>query len=1249
MERRKPKFGSREQQILFLLGLLVSLPFFAPGQMQRANHAKWQTVTCDSATAGRSPLFVTDGVVGNTNAWKSSGAGPHWAIITLPLPVTLGSAQLFLGADDSGATTNFSLQYLADSSWVNIPGASFTNNTATVLNVAFDSPVTASQLRFYSSDASVTVREIALFATNGAPSPIGTDVSLNVAKKCSITASSVAGTNFAKLAIDGYAGSDFGWWQTANINGPHTLEVTFPVATRIGSAHIYSGSATTAAVSTLTLEYWNGSAWVATPGGSVSGNTQKELNIAFTSPVSTTRVRLNIPGNGTQIVRELAVFAASTGITGYPLWTDVVNNDPPKTVWETFGDGFWSLINRANGDALIASMNGASQATPATNAAQQFQCLYNYDSDTFRLRNRQGGGCLSAQNAGTTPGASAIKSEFHNLPHELWRFEDMGGGYYRIVNAWSGLALQADGVAPTTVTLETASTNAAQQWQFGFQMIYPKKGTASYDEEWARFGASWNYIWSRNPNAALPPQVVFSPMHWNGASIESLPQYFPGWRTDEKPLTFLGFNEPDLSGQANMTVDSAISLWPQLEAADLPLASPATSWALGSWLTNFYAQADGLGYRVDYTAVHWYSFPSADGFINHLQSIYNIWKRPIWITEFSSSGSGVWSDEDNYRFLAEFLWRAEGLDWLRRYAVYSFKTDPPANPWDRTSPHSAVFKADGVTLNPFGELYVAWDGDRTVREATPYLLHNKGASFRIGNSGSTVATLYNIRVSDVTVQWQLVPAPTNGRYYLQSLGDGRRLRWNGTTLDIAATATLGTAVEWTYALDSNGYYFIDHPATGQRLRMNRVNDGSNAPTSVTLLMTTAGTVNDNTRWRFIKPYVPITLKAAPGDGLVALSWTGFSGATNYAVKRSNVSGGPYETVAETVSTNVTDVGLSNGSTYYYVVATAVPGGSSQNSSEISAQPQPRAYAVNSGGGAVGPFAADSSFTGGSTSSTTKSIDLTGVADAGAPESVYQTQRHGNHSYTFAGLTLGANYKVRLHFAEYFWTTYGQRVFNVAINGNQVLTNFDIIFAAGASGKAVIRDFTTTPNGSGQIVIQFTTVVDNAKVSGIEILLAAPAAPTGLIANSTGNSQITLNWNPAIGATSYAVKRANTNGGPYQFIASAASTNYSDTGLSNGVTYYYVVSAVNAGGESLNSNQAGTVTPPVLVSSFSGGGLTLSWPATAGGPQLYSAPSLSPPIVWTLVTNVPVEQGSVLSVSVPIPVSDTNRFFRLKYE
>jgi hypothetical protein len=86
-------------------------------------------------------------------------------------------------------------------------------------------------------------------------------------------------------------------------------------------------------------------------------------------------------------------------------------------------------------------------------------------------------------------------------------------------------------------------------------------------------------------------------------------------------------------------------------------------------------------------------------------------------------------------------------------------------------------------------------------------------------------------------------------------------------------------------------------------------------------------------------------------------------------------------------------------------------------------------------------------------------------------------------------------------------------------------------------------------------------------------VAPPAAPTGLTATA-GKKRIALAWNASSGAASYKVKRSTVNGGPYSVIAPAVTaTTYTNTGLRSGTTYYYVVSAANAAGESPNSNQA----------------------------------------------------------------------------
>jgi O-glycosyl hydrolase/fibronectin type 3 domain-containing protein len=324
------------------------------------------------------------------------------------------------------------------------------------------------------------------------------------------------------------------------------------------------------------------------------------------------------------------------------------------------------------------------------------------------------------------------------------------------------------------------------------------------------------------------------------------------------------------------------------------------------------------------------------------------------------------------------------------------------------------------------------------------------------------------------------------------------------------------------------------------------------------------------------PPVPTGLSATAGNTQVQLSWTASTGATAYDLKRSTVSGSGYATITSPTGTSYTNTGLTNGTTYYYVVAAKNAGGSSANSAQVSATPSAPVgglVKINAGGPAASPFIADANFTGGTPfTNWTGAIDTTGLTSP-APQAVYQSERFGAMTYTMGGLTAGTSYKVRLHMCENYFTTTGSRTFNVAINGTTVLANFDIFAAAGAIHKGVIREFTVAANGSGQEVIVFTNVVNNGLVNGIEVVSASspPAAPTGLSATA-GATQVALAWTASSGATSYNVKRSTVSGSGYATVSSPTATSYTNTGLTNGTSYYYVVTAVSSGGESGNSSQ-----------------------------------------------------------------------------
>src|SRR5204862_3597111 len=115
---------------------------------------------------------------------------------------------------------------------------------------------------------------------------------------------------------------------------------------------------------------------------------------------------------------------------------------------------------------------------------------------------------------------------------------------------------------------------------------------------------------------------------------------------------------------------------------------------------------------------------------------------------------------------------------------------------------------------------------------------------------------------------------------------------------------------------------------------------------------------------------------------------------------------------------------------------------------------------------------------------------------------------------------------------------------------------------------------------------------------------APPAPPSALTASAGNREVSLTWASSARATNYLVRRASAPGGPYTVVATVVGTSHQDTGLENGRTSYYVVTAANAGGESAPSaeTQATPVEPPEAPTDVT---------ATAGNNQVLVAWSAVP--------------------------------------
>lgn len=418
----------------------------------------------------------------------------------------------------------------------------------------------------------------------------------------------------------------------------------------------------------------------------------------------------------------------------------------------------------------------------------------------------------------------------------------------------------------------------------------------------------------------------------------------------------------------------------------------------------------------------------------------------------------------------------------------------------------------------------------------------------IGTLGGADSYGYAVNNNNIVVGWSYTSGNTARHAFY----------WDGTSMH-----DIGVIAVYSYAYGVNNENQIVGISGGQAFlysggAMINLNSVLPANSGWDLIEATAindagqivgyGTINGNEHAFLLTPQTAPTPPAAPTNltaagslGQVTLTWSGSSGATSYNVYRATSSGNESLYQSGVSTTSLSDTAVTGGTTYYYKVTAVDSAGESGRSNEASAAPTvpaaTQSVSINCGGGATGSFVGDTSYSGGSTWTSGNSVSTSGVSNA-APAGVYQSQRYGNFSYNVGGLTPGASYTVLLHFAEtYIGTNYsgggaGSREFDVAINGQQVLTNFDIYATAGGANKAVVEQFTATANSTGTISIAFTSVVNNALVEGIQVV---PAGTSG--GGTTGG-----------GSTSgQTVARVNCGGG-------SSGSFSADTGYSGGSTW-----------------------------------------------------------------------------------------------
>ena len=373
------------------------------------------------------------------------------------------------------------------------------------------------------------------------------------------------------------------------------------------------------------------------------------------------------------------------------------------------------------------------------------------------------------------------------------------------------------------------------------------------------------------------------------------------------------------------------------------------------------------------------------------------------------------------------------------------------------------------------------------------------------------------------------------------------------------------------------------------------------------------------------PSAPGSLTAvAPGPG-IGLTWTGAFAATGYNVYRSTTMGGPYTKIATNIQTlSYGDSTTTLGTKYYYVVTGINNSGEGPYSNEASATPT-KAAVIGTGDGLYGsyyfgtyptPTTYDFTTILASTPSLLETDPVINFADAadaiGAPFSPGSFPTTGTFSaewtgYFYAPVTANVTFTLisddgsRLYFNGA--TT---PVINSFVNQSPTITNSAPISVVAGTFYPVTIDYF---NSGGGAQAQFAYSYPGLQLSIIpqtqlySILPAPPTAPTGLtaIASATG---INLAFTSVRGGGTYNVLRSTTMGGPYTSIAAGiATTKYTDTMVTAGTTYFYVVTATNSYGTGPNSNEA-SATPaaplaPTNLTAFNGNNsVSLTWTASA---------------------------------------------------
>ncbi|TAL02032.1 MAG: hypothetical protein EPO07_07740, partial [Verrucomicrobia bacterium] len=434
--------------------------------------------------------------------------------------------------------------------------------------------------------------------------------------------------------------------------------------------------------------------------------------------------------------------------------------------------------------------------------------------------------------------------------------------------------------------------------------------------------------------------------------------------------------------------------------------------------------------------------------------------------------------------------------------------------------------------------------------------------------------------STSTIKFNLPSAPTNsGSLYLALSSDYLTaiiIRVNGNLI------TSSTGYLPSYSGSSDGSNATIREGNHGVFSDNRIavpgnylNQGLNTIT-ISIRLAGGASLSHNAMYDYVRlelpgyvPPAPASVSAYAGNGRVLLSWPAQPGATSYNILRSTTNGSGYVSITNGAPGSVcgsgfnnatyVDTTVANDTTYYYVIQSVNPVGSSTNSPQSSG--------------------------------VTPSVAISSSAPAAPASVTIGGATHHSVVVNWAA-SVGAN----------FYTVFRSTLFNNGGGASNVLGTVVLNNANTATS------FTDTAVTDGSIYSYFVTATSaggtsaNSPAAAAVPLPAPPASAPGSLAGNFIGANVVLNWSSVPGAVGYIIRRATNSAGPFTYVQNITPTTFTDSGLNVGTTYYYQVSAVNAGG--VSTNATATVVPPPLapisLSAFPGNAqVVLSWTAVPG--------------------------------------------------